>query len=337
MFFPIALFRFIRIIRNNPKNVVLSFLFRADIVNAISNLFYPHKMIMSIETNIILDFSMDDNPIKRYIFPLIARIIYRKANLILVVSKGVGKSIIEKFGISPKKVVRIYNGFDIDKISKMAKESLGDKYSAIFENPTIINIGRLGKQKGQEYLIRIFAKVVEQVPDVYLFIIGKGELLGKLKKISRDSGVANKVIFPGFVDNPYKYLSKGRLYVSTSLWEGFGNTLVEALSCGINIISSDCQFGPREIISPGTDPGLQIEKPEFSDYGILMPALNGGEFDSEEKVFQKERLWAEVIIEQLSKKSSIGVRMKLVKRAQDFSIEKIADRYVQVINSIFSF
>ena len=69
------------------------------------------------------------------------------------------------------------------------------------------------------------------------------------------------VSFPGFVKNPYAFMSKASLFVLSSLWEGLPTVLIEALSCGIPVISTDCPSGPREILQDGK-------------YGALVPVQN---------------------------------------------------------------
>jgi glycosyltransferase involved in cell wall biosynthesis len=82
-------------------------------------------------------------------------------------------------------------------------------------------------------------------------ILGDGPRHASLLRLARDLGVAGDVALPGFVGNPYAYMSRAALLVLSSAWEGFGNVLVEAMSCGCPVVSTDCASGPAEILQDG--------------------------------------------------------------------------------------
>ena len=115
----------------------------------------------------------------------------------------------------------------------------------------IINIGRLTKQKNQKFLIEGFHKILEKEPDLYLLILGIGELEDELKKIIVKLNLQNKVFFEGYCKNVYSYLSKAKCFVLSSEWEDPGFVLVEAAFSRVPIISSDCPNGPNEILENG--------------------------------------------------------------------------------------
>src|SRR5699024_8973667 len=147
----------------------------------------------------------------------------------------------------------IYNFYDIEKILELSKEPLTVQDAKIFENPTIVTVGRLAEQKGQWHLIRALNKVKKEIPDVKLIILGEGELEDYLKKLVNDYKLTENVHFLGFQKNPFKYITKSDMYVFPSLYEGFPNALAEGMVCGLPVISSDCESGPREILSPDLD------------------------------------------------------------------------------------
>src|SRR4029077_7605904 len=77
----------------------------------------------------------------------------------------------------------------------------------------------------------------------------------------------------GFNVNPFKYMRKSSILVFPSVYEGFPNTVLEAMQCRLPVIVADCQSGPREILAPGSDLDKKTTTSELTDYGILCPAL----------------------------------------------------------------
>jgi glycosyltransferase involved in cell wall biosynthesis len=123
---------------------------------------------------------------------------------------------------------------------------------------TIITLGRLIPRKGFDLLIRAFQTVLKQ-EDLQLILIGEGPEHGNLVRLSQQLGINHRVHFVGYQTNPYKYIAKADIFICPSLWEGFGNVVIEAMACGAPVIASDCPFGPGEIIADGQN-------------GILVPA-----------------------------------------------------------------
>ena len=94
-------------------------------------------------------------------------------------------------------------------------------------------MGRLTRPKGQWHLIRALSYVKKEIEDVKLLILGQGELKGYLKELVDKLDLRNNVEFLGYQRNPFKYIASSDLFVFSSLYEGFGNVLVEAMACGV--------------------------------------------------------------------------------------------------------
>jgi Glycosyltransferase len=260
------------------NSIIISFLERANFVNIVSKFFKKHIAIISVRTNL----NTSRTGIKS-LNNYLVKILYPKADLIIAVSYGVKQSLIN-LGIEKEKIKVIYNPYPIDEIRELANEPLGS-YEEIFKHPVLITAGRLIKPKGQWYLLRVFKALKEKHEDLELVILGEGELKDYLVKLSEELGLKTyvwdrdelsgsfDVYFLGFQKNPFKFIARSKLFVFPSLWEGFPNALVEAMACGVPVVSSDYRSGPREILAPNTDFNYQTQKPEFAEYGVLMPVF----------------------------------------------------------------
>ncbi len=116
----------------------------------------------------------------------------------------------------------------------------------------IISIGRFQKEKDFPTLINAFAKLRERI-DARLVILGDGDERENLESLVKQLGLSAAVDMPGFVENPYSYLSRASIFVLSSVSEGLPNALLEALALKVPIVSTDCVTGPREILREGKD------------------------------------------------------------------------------------
>ena len=316
---------------------VVSFLERANFVNIISKLFKKHRVIISVRMD-----QQTGHVGLRKLNKLLVRILYPKADLIIAVSHGVKESLIN-LGIEEEKIKVIYNPYPIDEIRESAKEPLGS-YEEIFKEPILITAGRLTKQKGQWYLLRVFKALKGKHKDLKLVILGEGELKDYLVELSENLGLKTcvwgrdrlssdfDVYFLGFQRNPFKFIARSKLFVFPSLWEGFPNALVEAMACSVCVVSSDCRSGPREILAPDTDFNYQTQKPEFAEYGVLMPVFEVKYKSANEPLEEREIMWVETmdkLLEDESLRKNYSEKAK--QRAEDFSIEKIVQEWKEVL------
>ena len=147
----------------------------------------------------------------------------------------------EKIFILRDPVVNI-NDFKNKKKEKIENE-------AFFNKKILIGVGRLTKQKNFSFLISSFQKILLKYPDYILIILGDGEEKKALENLTVDLKISDKVHILGYQKNIYKFLNISQCFILSSLWEDPGFVLIEAALSNINIISSDCPNGPKEILN----------------------------------------------------------------------------------------
>lgn len=121
----------------------------------------------------------------------------------------------------------------------------------------LLAVGRLDAGKQFDLLIRVFASLAPSLPDWDLVILGEGPEKTALQAHVERHGLEKRVMLPGLVGNVGAWYERADLYVSTSRYEGFPNTHIEAMAHGLPAVSYDCDTGPRDIIRHGID-GLLI-------------------------------------------------------------------------------
>lgn len=171
---------------------------------------------------------------------------YRFADRIVALSNGVGTELEEAYSLPAGKVVRISNPVNVDDIAAAAAVARTLPPPIVKPGKLIVAIGRLTKQKGFDFLLPAFAQVASR--NDRLAILGEGEDRGKLEAQVKALGIAERIVMPGFVKEPERWLAHADMFVLSSRWEGFGHVIVEAMASGVPVIATDCPFGPRDII-----------------------------------------------------------------------------------------
>lgn len=189
-----------------------------------------------------------NNKLKRKVWHYLERYVFNKVKIIIVPSEAMKQDLIINYAIDSNKIRVINNPVDINLIEAMADQAVDHPW---FESsiPVVVGMGRLTGQKGFRELINAFNLVNKKNINLRLVIIGDGEERPRLKKLVDELQLNDVVDFLGSQDNPYKYISKADIFVSSSFYEGFPNALLEAMACNTVVISTDCLSGPAEIIN----------------------------------------------------------------------------------------
>lgn len=265
---------------------------------------------------------------------LLIRLLYNRADLIVVISQGIKNDLIKNFGVASEKITVIYGPNDTESIKRLMTENLEEQYKGVFDHPVIITLGRLTPIKGQIHLIRAFSKIKKTYPQVKLVFIGEGDIESELKRVVKELILENDVLFFGYVSNPFKYIKKSKLFVFPSLSEGFPMALVEAMTCGIPVIASDCRSGPREILSPDTDVECETPEIEYAKYGILVPVCDGKPRDAIIPLTEHEMILADAMTELLKNETLWEFYAKASEqRAEDFSVSTIIPQWIDILQT----
>ena len=227
---------------------------------------------------------------------------YRRADRVVALSKGTAQEVAAMAPSVKARTRVIHNaGFDETGLHRM-EEGVEDLPQ---DGPLVVACGRLAEVKGFSNLLSAFAQV-RQHTAAHLWILGEGKQRAALEAQIRRFGLAGCVRLLGFRGNPFKYMKAADLFVLSSLYEGFGNVLVEAMACGTPVVSTDCPHGPGEIIEPGQS-------------GLLVPS-------------EDTEALAEAIVRVLK---DAGLRRRLKKgareRAQDFHAEAVTKAYEDLL------
>lgn len=173
--------------------------------------------------------------------------LYRNAYKVILVSKRL-KDSFKDFKLEENKIEVINNPIEINKIKTLSAEKIDHPFfSGRDKKFIIISVGRLTPQKNQALLIKAVAGIKSDLP-IYVIFVGEGELKDDLSRLSKVLGISPRTDFVGFKKNPYAWIKNADLFVLSSDFEGFGNVIVEAMACGVPVISTRCHFGPEEII-----------------------------------------------------------------------------------------
>lgn len=136
-----------------------------------------------------------------------------------------------------------------------------EKIIAPLSSKDALAVGRLTKQKGFDYLIDAWKIVSEKFPEWKLHIYGEGELKNELAKQIKINGLENMVILHEPIKNIEKVYEKSSVYILSSRFEGFVLSLLEAMSCGLPVVSFDCRYGPTQLIEDGKN-GFLVPLPD---------------------------------------------------------------------------
>lgn len=166
--------------------------------------------------------------------------LYNKCDKVIFVSKGVEEDFCKYYRIDLKKKSIIYNPVIDYNINIEEKKS--NKYI------DLITVGRIEEEKNQIYILQAIDILIKDGIKVRLKIVGEGSLKNKLIKYCKTNNLSDYVEFLGYKNNVYEIIKESDIFILTSKHESFGNVLIESMYSGTPVISTDCPYGPKEIL-----------------------------------------------------------------------------------------
>ncbi|MBO9518196.1 MAG: glycosyltransferase [Porphyrobacter sp.] len=296
-----------RATKKEKADLSLSFLTRSNVAAAFAMIARGRPFVISerVDTAAHLDTG-------RFAWAsrLLVRLTYPRAAAVIAVSNGVADTLVSKFGVERERISVVFNPVDLDRIAALAAESPSIEIRA----DDCIAMGRLVPNKNFALAIEAFARSGRKGR---LVLIGTGPLHAELRALGDQVGLGERLVMPGFIENPYALLVRAGLFILSSNAEGFPNALVEAMAVGVPVIATDCRSGPSEVLAVSLDRASVVD----GEGGLLVPANDVPAMTD-----------AIVLMEDPQLSRSFGERGR--RRAAEFSVDRAVGAYWQIIESV---
>lgn len=266
----------------------LSFVPHVDLMNVLTKR-RNEKTIVDIVTNTSVA-SENSGKVAAYL----RKYSMNKADKVVADSVGIAMDLVDNYGFRKDEIDIIYDTCDIEAIEKSVAT---DEQCEWFETGKkyICTMGSMRYPKGQWHLVKAFYLLKNKNPNIKLIILGDGPYRKRLENLIDLFGIKDEVLLPGFVDNPHGVLKKCDVFVLSSLYEGLPYVLIEAMVCKIPIISTDCKYGPREIIDENRDYDVPYESLCLAKHGVLVPSFSSNDIDFTTKIEADDERLAQAI------------------------------------------
>jgi glycosyltransferase involved in cell wall biosynthesis len=243
-----------RLLQARKPDVVLSTSSATNVVATLAHLVAGSRSRLVIsERNAVFH---GEQTGRRRVIVALKRCLYARADLVTCVSRGVAADLTRTLGVPQERLAVVYNPVVDESLTCLASEpvTLPGFFSS---GPVVLGVGRLVAQKDFGTLLRAFSLVRAKNP-AKLVILGEGPAREQLGALARELGVADDFCMPGFDKNPFKYMAKSTVFVLSSRHEGLPGVLIQAMACGTAVVSTDCDYGPAEIIASDGNDGFLV-------------------------------------------------------------------------------
>lgn len=233
----------------------------------------------------------------------ILRLMYRNADRVITLTNGARLDLIDNFGVPANKVAAMRsNAVITPEVADRIAQWDGEQGR---EEGLIISVGRLSPEKNHRLLLQAFVLLNRNRP-CRLILVGEGKERIALEDFVESNGLSQQVTFVGYTSDPFAWLMRAQLAVCSSIYEGLCNAIIEALGCGTPVVSTDCPFGPGEILQNGR-------------YGTLVPLGDAAAL-------------ASAIDAALDRPVD---RADLIGRALNYTADRAADNFLEIVGDLY--
>lgn len=260
------------------------------------------RIVQRVLNNVNISLKKEDN-----ISPIVEKYLRKQQkqlkdmDFVIAQCRGMEEMLLARNLVDRDKLQAIYNPYNEQLINRV--ETVRQPGQNRGEQKNIYFIGRLDPQKNLEDLFHAFARVAERKSGVELHLVGDGLLAEQHKQLVKMMGISDKVIFEGLRKDMENVYANADLVVLSSEYEGMPNCLIEAIACGIPVVSYDCPIGPAEIVVEGEN-------------GYLVPFMDKEQL-ADKILLALERNWD---------------RDTIKHTADKFKASQITEQYLQIID-----
>lgn len=239
-----------KICKQENIDVVISFMAEPNFRAIISTTFLGTKNVISIRNDPNMEYP-------NFLYKILAKILYPFASGCVFQTEEAKKWF--------DKSVQIKSEIILNHVDKKF-------YQVKFEGvrKDIVTVGRLEKQKNQKLLIEAFGKIAIDFPDENLIIYGDGSEKESLEKLTKSLCIENRVIFKGFYNDIQEEIKGARVFVLSSDYEGLPNAVMEAMSLGLPVISTDCPCGGPKLLISNNENGILVNVGDLEEMVIAL-------------------------------------------------------------------
>lgn len=259
-----SLFELVHLLKAHKPKTVLSASFHLNIITLLAQQITRVKTKIFVVEHTALKQALESISFVRRIFSRLGvRLLYQKASGWIAISKTIADDMSSIAHIKRSDIQVIYNPVISHDLFRKSEEPIQETW----QGKLVVSVGRLSPEKDFGNLIRAFGAVQKEVPAT-LFIIGDGPERDNLEQLIEKQVLSDCVHLLGYRDNPYPYMKKADVYVTSSIREGLPTAIIESLALNTSVVSTDTPSGPREILKDGM-------------YGALVPPQNAQSLSKE--------------------------------------------------------